>query len=202
MSPTHAMERSYRMLRGMLRVGGFAPGARLDANRLAEEIGVSMTPVRDALNRLTGEQLVDASTGDGFHVPRLSEPDLRNLYEWNAAILTMAVRTTPPAAIADALAKVGDTDSIWDRTSASFDRIGEAAPNAELRRAIHAATITLHPFRIVEPEVLASGSEELTKLLTFDAGQVQEIRRYHLRRMRAAADLLKGLAERSPSNAL
>jgi len=200
--PTHAMERSYRMLREMLRAGGFAPGARLDANRLAEEIGVSMTPVRDALNRLAGEHLVDASTGDGFHAPRLTETGLRHLYEWNAAILTRAVRTTPPAALAGAIAHTDDADSLWDRTSASFVRIGDAVPNAELRGAIHAVTVRLHPFRTVEPDALGSDGEELTRLLAADAGQAQEIRRYHLRRMRAAGDILRLVEARTSPNTL
>jgi DNA-binding transcriptional MocR family regulator len=201
-SPTHAMERSYGMLRDMLRVGGLAPGARLDANRLAEEIGVSMTPVRDALNRLAGEQLVDASAGDGFHVPRLTETGLRHLYEWNAAILSMAVRTTPPAALVAAIARADTTDSICDRTSASFHRIGDAAPNGELRGAIHASTVRLHPFRIVEPAASASDSEELARLLVVDGGQAQEIRRYHLRRMRAAGDILRLVEARWSHNTL
>jgi len=196
------MERSYRMLREMLRAGGFVPGARLDANRLAEEFGVSMTPVRDALNRLAGERLVDASAGDGFHAPRFTDSGLRHLYEWNAAILTMAVRTTPPAALAEAIANVDGSDSLADRTSVSFDRIGDAAPNAELRGAIHAATVRLHPFRIVEPAALGSDSEQLTRLLAVDAGQAQEIRRYHLRRMRAASDILRLVEATTSPNTL
>lgn len=202
MSPIHAMERSYGMLREMLRVGGFAPGARLDANRLAEEIGVSMTPVRDALNRLAGERLVNASAGDGFHVPRLTETGLRHLYEWNATILTMAVRTTPPAALVASIAQADNSDAIWDRTSTSLDRIGDAAPNVELRGAIHASTARLHPFRIVEPEALESDSEELARLLAVDGGQAQEIRRYHLRRMRTAGDILRLVEARWSHNAL
>ncbi|MEG3146195.1 GntR family transcriptional regulator [Sphingomonas sp. RT2P30] len=202
MSPTHAMERSYTMLREMLRGGGIAPGARLDANRLADEIGVSMTPVRDALNRLTGERLVDASSGEGFHAQQLGETELRHLYEWNSAILTMAVRTTPPAALAQAVDQVGQGDSVCDRTSASFDRIGHAVPNSELRAAIHASTIRLHPFRIVEPEVLESDSEELARLLVVDGGQALEIRRYHLRRLRAAGDILRLVNARWSHNTL
>lgn len=196
------MERSYRMLRDMLRVGGFAPGARLDANRLAEEIGVSMTPVRDALNRLAGERLVDASAGEGFHVPRLGENGLRQLYEWNAAIVTMAVRTTAPAVLAEALARIDAAQSIWDRTSVSFDRIADAVPNAELRAAVHATTVRLHPFRMVEPAVLGDDNGELALMLAISPAQVHEIRRYHARRMRAAADILYAVEARISPNTL
>jgi hypothetical protein len=190
------------LVRDLRGAGGCAPGARLDANRLADEIGVSMTPVRDALNRLAGERLVDASSGEGFHAQRLGETDLRHLYEWNSAILTMAVRTAPPAALAQVIDQVGQGDSVCDRTSASFDRVGDAVPNRELRAAIHASTVRLHPFRIVEPEVLESDSQELARLLVVDGGQAQEIRRYHLRRMRAAGDILRLMNARWSPNTL
>jgi DNA-binding GntR family transcriptional regulator len=94
MSPLQAMERSYAALRQVLRDGMHPPGHRLEANRIADELGVSPTPVRDALNRLVGERMVEASSGEGFHVPRLDEGDLRDLYEWNSALAIMAARTS------------------------------------------------------------------------------------------------------------
>ena len=109
MSPAQAMERSYATLKQMLRDGVFAPGARLEAIRLSDELGVSMTPVRDVLHRLAGERLVEASSREGFHVPRFTEAALRDLYEWNSALLSMAVRTRRPgveeAAIASSTKK-------------------------------------------------------------------------------------------------
>src|SRR3546814_7069587 len=52
---------------------------RLEAARLATELGVSMTPVRDSLNRLAGERLVHSSPGEGFQVPLLSETDRKSV---------------------------------------------------------------------------------------------------------------------------
>ncbi|MDH7974492.1 GntR family transcriptional regulator [Sphingomonas sp. AR_OL41] len=191
MSPSQAMERSYAALRHLLRSGAFAPGLRLEANRLADEIGVSITPVRDALNRLVGERLVEASVGEGFRVPRLSEAQLRELYEWNAAILSIAVRTTPPAALAAAIASRPSSGPLPERTADLFARIAAAAPNTELRAAIVATSDRLHPFRMIESHILAPADDELDELGRVDQGQVQAIRRYHLRRIRAAPDLVR-----------
>ena len=55
MSPAHVLEPTYDTLRRRLVAGDWPPRCRLEAARLAEELGVSITPVRDALNRLTGE---------------------------------------------------------------------------------------------------------------------------------------------------
>lgn len=191
MSPTQAMERSYTALKQLLRDGAFAPGHRLEANRIAEEIGVSMTPVRDALNRLAGERLVEASSGEGFHVPRLGEGDLRDLYEWNSILAILAIRsarTLPaPSAIEEAMAG----GSLPEATAAIFGLLGESVPNRELRLALAHASDRLHPFRLVEPIVLEPILGELEELIEPSASRQAAIRRYHLLRMRAVGDLLR-----------
>ncbi|MCL9796327.1 GntR family transcriptional regulator, partial [Frankia sp. AgKG'84/4] len=53
-----ARGRVYRYLRQAVMTGEIAPGARLVEDRLAEELAVSRTPVREALQRLTSEGLV------------------------------------------------------------------------------------------------------------------------------------------------
>jgi DNA-binding GntR family transcriptional regulator len=189
MSPIQAMERSYAALREMLRTGQLPPGSRLEAARLAEELGVSMTPVRDVLHRLVGERLVEASSGEGFHVPRPSESELRDLYEWNAALLSMAVRTTAAAILSTEEPLLAE--SLADRTRELFDRFASNVANAELRGAILAIGDRIHPYRMIEPLVLEADDDELAGLARADRGQVQVIRRYHVRRMRAAAGLIR-----------
>jgi DNA-binding GntR family transcriptional regulator len=189
MSPIQAMDRSYATLKQMLREGGFKPGFRLEANRLADELGVSMTPVRDVLHRLVGERLVEANSGEGFHVPRLTEKMLRDLYEWNAALVTFAARTMLPGEEAS-LPPLWEIPAGADRVAALFARIAASAPNAEISHAIASASDRLHPFRIIEHERLERLDGELEELVTLGAGQAQAIRRYHLRRMRAAPELL------------
>ncbi|WP_176484676.1 GntR family transcriptional regulator [Sphingomonas spermidinifaciens] len=126
------MERSYATLKQLLREGRYPPGVRLEASRIAEELGVSMTPVRDVLHRLVGERLVEASAGEGFHVPRLREAALRDLYEWHSALILMALRTARSPFAQDELA--GETMAA--RTAQLFERFADIAPNREIRAAI------------------------------------------------------------------
>jgi DNA-binding GntR family transcriptional regulator len=190
MSPIQAMERSYSALKQMLREGRYAPGARLEANRLAEELGVSMTPVRDVLHRLVGERLVEAASGDGFHVPRLTEAELRDLYEWNSALLLIAVRTAHEEPQTLSMEDLLGTAA--DQTALVFERMASAAPNQEIRAAITSASDRLHAFRMLEDIILEPMIGELDELMIRDQGQPQSIRRYHLRRMRAVPPLLRG----------
>src|SRR3546814_12685064 len=67
-SDLYVLEPTYDTLRRRLFAGVWPSGQRLEAARLATELGVSMTPVRDSLNRLAGERLVHSSPGEGFQV--------------------------------------------------------------------------------------------------------------------------------------
>ena len=58
---------------------------------LADELNASVTPVRDALHRLTGERLVEAPRHEGFRVPMITETMLRHLYAWHLDLLLLAV---------------------------------------------------------------------------------------------------------------
>jgi DNA-binding GntR family transcriptional regulator len=194
MSPLQAMERSYATLKQVLREGRYAPGARLEANKLADELGVSMTPVRDVLHRLVGERLVEASSGEGFHVPRFSEASLRDLYEWHSALVLIAVRTARyPLAEPE---EEEPAESLAEQTANLYERIASTAPNREIRAAILNAGDRLHPYRIVESEVLEPLVGEIEELAIFDNGLPQAVRRYHLRRMKAVPDLLQARSER------
>ncbi|MDH7972541.1 GntR family transcriptional regulator [Sphingomonas sp. AR_OL41] len=195
MSPAQAMERSYATLKQMLREGVFAPGTRLEAIRLADELGVSMTPVRDVLHRLAGERMVEASSREGFHVPRFTEASLRDLYEWNSALLIMAARTKRSGTEEAPIAPLWEVPAGADRVAALFARIAVAAPNHEIGDAIAAASDRLHPFRIIEQRILERVAGELEQLITRGSNQPHAIRRYHLRRMRAVPDLLRERGE-------
>ncbi len=60
--------------------GTVNPGDRLIQDRLAEDLDVSRTPVRDALLRLKEEGVVEPSGRRGYVVRSLSEADVRDLY--------------------------------------------------------------------------------------------------------------------------
>jgi DNA-binding GntR family transcriptional regulator len=69
---------AYEHLRGKLQKGEMPPGMRLGNRKLADEIGVSYTPVREALNRLISEGFVEHIKGVGSYV---HIPDNREIAE-------------------------------------------------------------------------------------------------------------------------
>ena len=79
--------------------GDIAPGARLAQVELAERLGISRTPVREALRRLSAEGLVDSHPNRGFWVAELSlDAVLRRLEV--RLLLERASPASPPSAAA------------------------------------------------------------------------------------------------------
>lgn len=82
----------YEVLKSRVTGFGIAPGSRLNEGALAKDLGVSRTPLREALNRLITEQLVEFRPGTGFFCRALDPEDIFHLYELRHVIETTAVR--------------------------------------------------------------------------------------------------------------
>ena len=78
--------RAYEYLRRKLISGELPAGARLSNRQLAQEIGVSFTPVREAINRLASEGLVEYVRGSGAFVKRPDPADIAQIYDLREAL--------------------------------------------------------------------------------------------------------------------
>ncbi|WP_160296913.1 GntR family transcriptional regulator [Sphingomonas sp. ERG5] len=196
-------ERVYDALKSRLLSGALLPGERLEPARFAEELASSVTPVRDALHRLTGERLVEARASDGFHLPLVTEAHLRDLYAWNTALLHLAVqswRQTPSTVRADTLAA-----DAGRATAMLFGLIGARSANPEHGAQIAACSDRLAAARAAEGSALAAVETEIRGLaLAFDhdppAVLLKLLRTYHRRRAAAAPDIVRALYRARANN--
>lgn len=85
-----------RELRGRVVAGDLPPGLSINEERLADELGVSRTPLRQALARLEQDGFLDLRPNRGFFVADLSGEEARELYPILAALEGLAVRLVPP----------------------------------------------------------------------------------------------------------
>ncbi|MGF6884433.1 DNA-binding GntR family transcriptional regulator [Nocardia sp. GAS34] len=85
-------ERAYRALREQIAVGGLAPGERLTERGLGMRLGVSASPIREALRRLEQERLVERVSPRQVRVAEHSEESLRELMYVEALLRAVAVR--------------------------------------------------------------------------------------------------------------
>lgn len=74
-------EKTYWLLRKQLLTGQFRPNQRLTEEALANRLGVSRTPVREALHKLELEGLVSSAGARGFRVPEDSLEEMNELFE-------------------------------------------------------------------------------------------------------------------------
>ncbi|HEX2077855.1 MAG TPA: GntR family transcriptional regulator [Longimicrobium sp.] len=72
------------------------PGARISDTALARELGVSRTPIREALLRLEREGFLQADVGRGFFVKPLSVREVREVYPVLWTLEVLAMRTCAP----------------------------------------------------------------------------------------------------------
>ena len=95
-------DRIYDVLRERIVAGGLAPGAIVRDGELAESLGASRTPVREALIRLTAEGLIESRVGRGFRVRPLARREVEELHPLIEALEPLALETSAPCTDAQA----------------------------------------------------------------------------------------------------
>jgi DNA-binding GntR family transcriptional regulator len=84
----------HELLNRIIR-GDIAPGQRLRDSELAEELGVSRTPVREALLRLEREGFIVSQKHLGFSVKRLQESEIHEIYPLVRILECAALESAP-----------------------------------------------------------------------------------------------------------
>lgn len=86
-----SVERLYLELRDRAMRYELKPGARINEQALGRELGVSRAPLREALNRLVAEGLLDFVMNRGFYRKAISVDELFDLYQVRIALERRAV---------------------------------------------------------------------------------------------------------------
>ena len=186
-------ERTYHRLKLDIVAGKHQPGASFHLQRLADEFGTSITPVRDAIHRMVGERLLEMLPGGGFQLPILSVQQLRDLYSWHEQLIRQAFQGSLSAAAfapnSAALREGEDGEHISQSTSAFFAQAAAASGNREVIHAVANVSDRLSLARLREPLFLKSMESELENLVALaGTGPTATIRvavrEYHRRRLR------------------
>jgi DNA-binding GntR family transcriptional regulator len=83
-------------LREAILNGYFEPGEKLDQDRIAEELEVSRTPVREAVRRLESEGFIEVRPHYGAFITEVSRQDIREVYEIRRVLEAEVVRQVTP----------------------------------------------------------------------------------------------------------
>jgi DNA-binding transcriptional ArsR family regulator len=193
--PKDPFSAALETLRDQLRNGRLVSGEPLTITDLAYDLGLSATPVREALSRLAGERLIEDRRGRGYFAPRLDVSDLVELYGLRRLYLVEALGgdgqtgpLSPPEAPDPALAPGAQLGQL-------LDWIVARAGNQALFDAYRQVGDRLAPCVRVEGKVFALAEElaGLREALGNRGALLVSLDGLHEERRRQAADLIRAM---------
>lgn len=141
----HALER----LRGAVVSGLLRPGQRVNQEDVAELIGVSVGPVREALRVLEQEGQVTYRPRRGYFVTELRLADLEEVYELRELLEERAARHALRTLDEDAMERIVDAAQDCAEAALAGDVIAELAANRRFHLAIVDAPDRPHATRMI-----------------------------------------------------
>lgn len=167
----------YSTLKGQIRDGSLKPGQRMREIEIAEAQGVSRTPVREAMNRLVSEGLLEISAARGIAVTELSKQQVLEIYALRefleGASARFAAQHASPPEMRSLRDLVDYTDTIPE---------DEPAQHAQLNKRFHGQIAeAAHNNYLGRALVLLSDSLMLVPGTTFEhPGRVKAVHAEHI----------------------
>lgn len=167
-------------LRSMILVGDLRSGDQVTQEKLADELGVSTMPVREALLRLSHEGFVQGGRGRSFRIAITTREDILDIY-WVHSTLAGELTARACARMnEDDLKQVRDTHERWLVAVQTANTVGLERENFEFHRLINQAadspkllmllrnTLRLIPehFYTVLPNWMSSSTEGHSQILS------------------------------------
>ena len=151
----------FNTLRQAIITGEFAPGERLMEIALANRLGVSRTPVREAIRKLELEGLVVMIPRKGAEVARITEKDLRDVLEVRCSLEELAAELATERMNDEYREKIekslkefeqaiqrGDNGEIADSDMEFHDVIFDATGNARLIQILNNLREQMYRYRL------------------------------------------------------
>ncbi|WP_298965577.1 GntR family transcriptional regulator [uncultured Methylobacterium sp.] len=134
-------ERVYAELRGLLMAGELAPGQRLSLRQVADQLGTSMMPVREAVSRLVADEALEVLPNRAVSVPLIDAGRFRELTRVRVLIEGFAAREAAARRDDDDLAAVEGHDAAFRHETLAEDPDLDRAvrANKDLHFAVYEA---------------------------------------------------------------
>lgn len=162
----------FRSIRTAILTGDFQPGERLMENQLAEMLGVSRTPIREAIRKLELEGLVVMVPRKGAEVADITEKDIRDVLEVRATLEGLAVKLACENMQDEDIEKLENANNLFieavkekkveevvARDVAFHDVIFEASGNEKLIQIINNLREQIYRYRIEYVYYIADHNE-------------------------------------------
>lgn len=172
--PADSADRAYAAIRRLVVDFRFRPDERINEVQLAAQIGLSRTPIREALNRLASEGFLIFSPNRGFVFRALDIDDLVHLFELRTIVETGAFRLACMRGDREAATNLSD---FWREAHEAY-RSADPDEILDLDEAFH---VTL---------ARASGNPEIVRHLQAVNARIRFVRRVQIERGRKHASMI------------
>ena len=188
-----AFEQAYAFLHNRLRNGDYLPGSRIQAGDIVSLLGISATPVREALSRLAGQGLLIDRRAIGYFVPPVDPVDLRNLYALASMLAVSAMRSLDLLSL-DLQRFTGNPRQSFGCAGEVLMTIAALTGNSALVAVAANLDDRLAPLAQVERALFGERDREQGELVHWLASRdqrkcVSNISRFYRRRTRSAMDI-------------
>ncbi len=178
-------------IRELIRTGGIQPGAVLRQRELAEQFGVSPTPVREALSRLEAQGFVTSEPHRGATVVRREAERIRENYVIRATLEALAAEMAAARISAETIDALRETNRRLVETGSDTTALNhrfhmliyEAAGSPLLRSMIDQLWHALDPGPAANRSITESAAQHediIDALATGDAGTAARLIREHI----------------------
>ena len=130
----------FNTLRERILKGVYKPGERLMEIHLADQLGVSRTPIREAIRMLELEGLVKMVPRKGAQVAKISKEDLQDVLEVRKALDTLSVKLACERITEDEIKLLNNAERDFEKALASKDVRDIAEADVAFHDVIHSAT--------------------------------------------------------------
>lgn len=134
--PVTSGEYAYHELRTQILTGRIAAGERIVQSELADQLGVSVTPVREAMRRLQSEGLVELLPHRGATVRRLEFKEAQEIYQLRAQLEPLAIERSLDGLTSTHIAEL-------ELLCANMDDTNNVSEFAELNQRFHDLLLAL-----------------------------------------------------------
>ncbi len=135
------VESAYEKLRGQILSGERVHGERLTEVDVADDLGISRTPVREALRRLAAEGLVDVSLNRGASVARWGSADLQEIFDLRTILESDAAKRATTRAGSHVIVVLDEFCQEMEEIFANLDGVMSLRSLADLNRRFHSTII-------------------------------------------------------------
>ena len=189
----------FNTLRQAILRGELKPGERLMEIQLANKLGVSRTPIREAIRKLELEGLVLVIPRKGAEVADIKEKSLRDVLEVRKALEELSVQLACEKITKEEIEELKDITQIAEADVHFHDIINTASGNQKLIQLLNNLREQMYRYRVeylknpeVYPQLIAEHEELITKITHHEKQEATKIMCRHIdNQVEAVTDVIR-----------